>query len=297
MATGTFDSNNNQAAVTATNSGGGDAILAVVGQGNGIGIIADGNGAAVSAVQSGQGLAGSFTGDVDVSGDFNAAGAATFGGNLTGVTAAFTTAGAQVAILGSNPSTGDAILGIAAQGNAVAAIANGAGAAVSAVQTGTGLAGSFTGDVTITGTLSVGVDIILQSADCAEDFDIQIGVDAEPGTVMVLDRDGRLVESSKPYDSKVVGVISGAGDFRPALILDKRDSELERRPVALMGKVFCKVDAGYGGIEAGDLLTTSATVGHAMKAEANRASGSIIGKALRPMASGRGLLPMLVAPQ
>ena len=39
-----------------------------------------------------------------------------------------------------------------------------------------------------------------------------------------------------------------------------------RLPVALVGKVFCKVDAGFGAIDVGDLLTTSPNSGHAMKA-------------------------------
>jgi len=40
-----------------------------------------------------------------------------------------------------------------------------------------------------------------------------------------------------------------------------------RKPVALFGKVYCKVDANLGAIEVGDLLTTSPTRGHAMKAQ------------------------------
>ena len=37
-------------------------------------------------------------------------------------------------------------------------------------------------------------------------------------------------------------------------------------PIALIGKVYCKVDANYSSIEIGDLLTTSDTPGYAMKA-------------------------------
>jgi hypothetical protein len=58
------------------------------------------------------------------------------------------------------------------------------------------------------------------------------------------------------------------------------------------------VDARYGAIAVGDLLTTSPTVGHAMKAaDPRRAFGAVLGKALRPMPSGRGLLPILIALQ
>ena len=51
-------------------------------------------------------------------------------------------------------------------------------------------------------------------------------------------------------------------------------------------------------IEIGDLLTTSARPGHAMKAvESSRAFGAVIGKALEPLASGQALIPILIALQ
>ncbi len=120
----------------------------------------------------------------------------------------------------------------------------------------------------------------------------------EPGTVMALDENGVLRPSYKSYDRKVAGVISGAGDFRPGLILDRQSSSEGRLPLALVGKVCCKVDAAYGPIEVGDLLTTSPTRGHAMKAsDPAQAFGAVIGKALRPLESGCGLIPILVALQ
>jgi hypothetical protein len=65
-----------------------------------------------------------------------------------------------------------------------------------------------------------------------------------------------------------------------------------------MGKVYCKVDASKVPIVIGDLLTTSSTPGHAMKAvDPGQAFGAVIGKALRPLAGGRGLVPILVALQ
>jgi hypothetical protein len=66
----------------------------------------------------------------------------------------------------------------------------------------------------------------------------------------------------------------------------------------LAGTAYCKVDATYGGIQVGDLLTTSPTPGYAMKVtDASRAFGAVLGKALRPLASGTGLVPVLVALQ
>ena len=53
----------------------------------------------------------------------------------------------------------------------------------------------------------------------------------------------------------------------------------------LVGKVFCKVD---GAIDVGDLLTTSQTPGHAMKAtDPQRAFGAVIGKALKSWSGAR----------
>jgi hypothetical protein len=109
---------------------------------------------------------------------------------------------------------------------------------------------------------------------------------------------GALEPSQSGYDRRVAGVISGAGDFKPGIVLDKHGARPNRKPIALLGKVNCKVDTRYGAIEIGDLLTTSPTTGHAMKAtDPQQAFGATIGKALRPMADGQGLLPILVALQ
>jgi hypothetical protein len=156
---------------------------------------------------------------------------------------------------------------------------------------------SALGDVHIQGTLTAQVDVVLGS-DCAEDFDIAPYAEVEPGTVMVLTDKGALEPSHEAYDRKVAGVISGAGEYKPGLILGRRNSSAERWPLALVGKVYCKVDAGCGSVEIGDLLTTSSTPGHAMRADdPPKAFGAVIGKALRPLAVGRGLIPILVALQ
>lgn len=154
------------------------------------------------------------------------------------------------------------------------------------------LAGLFEGNIEVTG------DIRLTNADCAEEFQIVPGSGAEPGSVMALDADGRLRPCAGAYDKRVAGVISGAGHYRPGIVLDRQQDGSDRLPVALLGKVFCKVDADLGRIEIGDLLTTSATPGHAMKAtDPGRAFGAVIGKALRSLAAGRGLIPILIALQ
>ncbi len=148
------------------------------------------------------------------------------------------------------------------------------------------------GDMIVTG------DIVLQNADCAEEFAVKDLEAIEPGTVMVLDEGDSLRPSTEAYDKKVAGVVSGAGNLKPGLVLDKKPEQTDRLPIALMGKVYCQVDAQYGQIEVGDLLTTSPTPGHAMKAtDPLKAFGTIIGKALRPLETGKGLIPILVTLQ
>lgn len=141
-------------------------------------------------------------------------------------------------------------------------------------------------------------DILLLNADCAEEFTVSGADTIEAGTVVVIDGEDRLRASEQPYDRRVAGVISGAGDYRPGIVLDRKSAEADRRPVALIGKVFCKVDARYGPVGVGDLLTTSATPGHAMKvSDPTQAMGAVIGKALRRLEAGAGLIPILVALQ
>jgi hypothetical protein len=104
------------------------------------------------------------------------------------------------------------------------------------------MAAVFEGDVHVTG------DIRLANADCAEEFDVAEGQGIEPGVVVVLGDDGTLQLSTHAYDRRVAGVISGAGNFRPGLVLDRNPSGHRRLPVALLGKVYCKVDASQGAI-------------------------------------------------
>ena len=145
-------------------------------------------------------------------------------------------------------------------------------------------------------------DINLLNADCAEDFSIseqEQDIEIEPGTVMVIDDNGKLQRCSMPYDTRVAGIISGACDCKPGIVLGKKqNSDDYRLPLALMGKVNCKVDASYSNITVGDMLTTSRTEGHAMKATSRSKSfGSVIGKALKGIKKGKGLIPILIALQ
>ncbi len=217
------------------------------------------------------------------------------------------TASNIAAVYGEQRGGGPGVFGTSANGEGVhgqtnsatfAAVAgitlnpNGTGAGVYGESRGKGPAGFFKGDVVVTG------DIFLPGADCAEQFDVAEAEGLEPGTVVVINGEGSLRESDKPYDKRVAGVISGAGEYKTGIVLDRRSSGPERAPVALVGKAYCKVDAAHSPIEVGDLLTTSTTPGHAMKASDRfQAFGSVIGKALRPIKSGKGLIPILIALQ
>ncbi|HYJ67315.1 MAG TPA: hypothetical protein VEX15_06590 [Nocardioidaceae bacterium] len=169
-----------------------------------------------------------------------------------------------------------------------------------------GFAGVFNGQALVTKDLHVGGnihlkgDVQLEGADVAEQFEIESVDDldgVDPGCVMVLMGDDRVRVCDRSYDRRVAGVLSGAGGYRPGLVLDRRSSE-GRLPLALVGKAWCKVDADPSPVTVGDLLTTSSTPGHAMRADdPSRAFGAVLGKALADVPAGRSLIPVLVSPQ
>jgi hypothetical protein len=136
-------------------------------------------------------------------------------------------------------------------------------------------------------------NIKVSGADCAEMFGVAQGLRVEAGTVLVLDGDGGVQPCDQAYDRRVAGVASGAGEHRPSVILNSRSAG--GVAVALVGRVFGKVDATAAPIEVGDLLTTSPAAGHAMKAcDTERIAGAVLGKAMAALASGQGLIPILV---
>jgi hypothetical protein len=138
---------------------------------------------------------------------------------------------------------------------------------------------------------------ITAGSDLAEPFDTGTADAVEPGSVMVIDAStpGKLRVSDREYDSRVAGIVSGAGGVKPGITL-QQDGVLQGKTlVALAGRVYCRADAGPGSIEPGDLLTTSGVSGHAMKAtDRDRSRGAIIGKAMTGLKEGRGLVLVLV---
>jgi hypothetical protein len=137
------------------------------------------------------------------------------------------------------------------------------------------------------GTVIIKKGFQAQGMDVAERFKV-LG-HGEIGSVMVMDEQEKAIKlCERAYDPCVVGIISG----EPAFILGL---ETEHQPIALCGRVPCNVDADIAPIKVGDLLTTSPTKGYAQKAlEIEKATGTIIGKALESLSQGKGQITVLV---
>jgi hypothetical protein len=147
-------------------------------------------------------------------------------------------------------------------------------------------------------------DVVVEGNIAAKYQDIAEWVPAtaaEPaGTVLVARRGVlNLVERSmRSYDTSVVGVVSP----QPGIVLG--EPAPDKVLVAHSGRVRVKADASYGPIEAGDLLVTSPIPGFAMRSEplavgggAFHRPGTLLGKALEPLASGKGEILVLLTLQ
>ena len=129
---------------------------------------------------------------------------------------------------------------------------------------------------------------ITGGSDLSENFDI--AGDIEPGLVVSIDRahEGRLAVSDRAYDRRVAGIVSGANDIKPGMLMGQRGSVADGDyPVALSGRVYCRADTSRGEIEPGDLITSSDTPGHCMRARNyKKGRGAILGKALSGIGDG-----------
>jgi hypothetical protein len=147
--------------------------------------------------------------------------------------------------------------------------------------------------------LHVATLIINGGCDLAEPFEISTERVA-PGSVLVIDEahPGRLKLSTQPYDKRVAGVVSGANGVHPGISLRQAGVNEGGENVALSGRVYVLADADQAPIEPGDLLTTSATPGYAMKAtDPARTQGAVLGKAMSGLKAGKGTVLMLVTLQ
>jgi len=125
----------------------------------------------------------------------------------------------------------------------------------------------------------------------------------ESGDVLVISTEspGAVEKASRPYDSRIAGVYS----TRPGILGADKDGvsriDAQDVPMAIVGIVPTKVTTENGPIQVGDLLTTSSTPGHAMKASPLSigagqlyATGTIVGKALESLKEGSGVIKILV---
>ena len=154
-------------------------------------------------------------------------------------------------------------------------------------------------DVAGEGRITTQVLQITGGSDLSEQFDIKaIHDEVTAGMIVSIDPDqpGRLVTSTTAYDKTVAGVVSGAGGVKPGMLMGQAGTAADgKHAVALTGRVYCWMDADKGAIKPGDLITTSDTPGHGMKVKNHaKAQGAVIGKAMSPLAKGRGLVLVLV---
>lgn len=139
----------------------------------------------------------------------------------------------------------------------------------------------------------------ITGADLAEKF--PTSEKAERGMVMAIDSEnpGKLCLARGAYNRGVAGIVSGANNFSVGAVLGNLPGHEDAPPIALSGRVYVWCDASSVAIEPGDLLTTSETPGHAMKAlDSGRTAGAVLGKAMTRLALGeRGLVLALVSLQ
>ena len=121
-----------------------------------------------------------------------------------------------------------------------------------------------------------------------------------PGTVVVVERgaENTVTPSTQRYDTRVAGVVSA----QPGVLLGIQGPS--KAMIATTGRVKVRVDASNAPIHMGDLLVTSDKPGVAMRSEVVdlggvkiHRPGTLIGKALEPLASGEGEILVLLSLQ
>jgi hypothetical protein len=160
------------------------------------------------------------------------------------------------------------------------------------------------GTITPTAKLHVAGDVKVDGNIAAKYQDVaewvQASESASPGTVVIADPDraNQVRPARVAYDTAVTGVVSG----QAGILLGEQG--IGTVAVSQSGRVRVKVDAGYGAIRPGDLLVTSPTAGYAMRSQPLEIGnarihqpGTILGKALEPLSSGKGEVLVLLTLQ
>lgn len=142
-------------------------------------------------------------------------------------------------------------------------------------------------------------------ANCGADFAESVDVTGGPanysaGDVLVVDPEipGNFLKSDRPYSTLVAGVYSTKPSFVGRLNAPDAGTKAREIPMAMLGRVPTKVSTENGPIHIGDLLVTASTPGYAMKGtDRTRMLGTVIGKALGTLDSGKGVILVLVSLQ
>ncbi len=197
--------------------------------------------------------------------------------------------GGYIAALGDTGNSSSAIMQASSTGGVIS-LRNSSGVTTITLDAETGGDGRITTqELAITG-----------GSDLSEQFDVR-GATVSAGMVVCIDaaNPGKLVVSTTSYDRTVAGIISGAGNVKPGMIMGQRNTIADgEHPVALTGRVWVKCDARTAPIVPGDLLTTADIPGHAMKVtDYTAAQGAIIGKAMTGLDADTGLVLVLVSLQ
>jgi len=154
------------------------------------------------------------------------------------------------------------------------------------------------GNATFAGNVSAGGVINAKYQDVAEW--VPAGGALRPGTVVTLNREktNEVTPSTKAYDTAVAGVVSD----QPGVLLGTAGAD--KAKIATTGRVKVRVDARTHPITVGDLLVTSDVPGTAMLSEPMEINGrkfhqpgTLIGKALEPLAGGEGEILVLLSLQ
>ena len=137
-------------------------------------------------------------------------------------------------------------------------------------------------------------------ADFAESVKTEQPRDAyEPGDVMVIDVSAprQFARSRQAESTLVAGVVS----TNPAVLgslhkvaKGKNNGTRDEVPLGIVGIVPTKVCDEGGPIRIGDLLVTSSVPGHAKRAPASPAVGTVLGKALGALDRGNGKIEVLL---
>jgi len=163
------------------------------------------------------------------------------------------------------------------------------------VHIGTGATGStlhVAGDINVSGNINAKYQDVAEWVPSTQKL--------AAGTVVILDvaHNNHVATTTKAYDTRVAGVISA----QPGIALGEAGEG--KALVATTGRVRVRVDATRAPINIGDLLVTSETPGVAMRSEPLELGGvpihrpgTIIGKALEPLAKGTGEILVLLSLQ